>query len=261
MMRRALVALFLLAGLCLANLRLYLKDGTWHVVREYQVQSDRVRYFSTERGDWEEIPLELVDLKKTAATIKQHEEKERADAKKADVEERAERAIRAEVEQIPVELGVYMVEGKTVKAIKKAETKIKDNKRRNILKVLSPIPMISGKATIEIDGEQSANVVNQDQPEFYIRLAAAERFAIAKLSTLKGNRVVDRVEIVPVTKEYVDNIEVLDVFRHQVDDGLYKIWPVKPLTPGEYAVVEYTDGTANVQAWDFAYKPGAATPK
>ena len=26
------------------------------------------------------------------------------------------------------------------------------------------------------------------------------------------------------------------------------------LTPGEYAVVEYTDGKVNIQTWDFAYK-------
>ena len=48
-----------------ANVRLYLKDGTYHMVREYQVQADRVRYYSLERSDWEEIPIDLVDLKRT----------------------------------------------------------------------------------------------------------------------------------------------------------------------------------------------------
>jgi len=48
-----------------ASGRLYLKDGDYQIVREYQVLADRVRYFSTERGDWEEIPLELVDLERT----------------------------------------------------------------------------------------------------------------------------------------------------------------------------------------------------
>ena len=45
--------------------RLYLKDGTYQIAREYQVLEDRVRYYSTERGEWEEIPLELVDLDRT----------------------------------------------------------------------------------------------------------------------------------------------------------------------------------------------------
>ena len=43
-----------------ATQRLYLKDGTYHMVREYKVQKDRVSYYSTERGDWEELPLELI---------------------------------------------------------------------------------------------------------------------------------------------------------------------------------------------------------
>jgi hypothetical protein len=35
-----------------ATSRLYLKDGDYQLIREYQVLADRVRYFSTERGDW-----------------------------------------------------------------------------------------------------------------------------------------------------------------------------------------------------------------
>jgi hypothetical protein len=43
----------------------------------------------------------------------------------------------------------------------------------------------------------------------------------------------------------------VDVFRRQLDDALYKIWPEKPLEPGEYAVVQYTEGKGNLQVWDF----------
>lgn len=257
-MVRCLLALFLFAGLCLANVRLYLKDGSYHIVSEYKVLTDRVRYYSVERGEWEEIPLDLVDLKKTESLIKEREQGEREQARKQDVEEQAERAIRAETEKIPGQTGVYIVEGNEVKAIKQAETRVKDAKRRNILKTISPVPMVSGKSEILIDGEQSQNVVVKEQPEFYFRLNSEERFGIARLIPGKGVRVVDKIDIMPVTKEFTEKIDMVDVFRHQVDDGLYKIWPVKPLTPGEYAVIEYTEGTANVQVWDFAYRPGAS---
>jgi hypothetical protein len=48
-----------------ATMRLYMKDGTYQLVREYQVLQDRVKYLSAERGEWEEIPLDLVDLNHT----------------------------------------------------------------------------------------------------------------------------------------------------------------------------------------------------
>jgi hypothetical protein len=43
--------------------------------------------------------------------------------------------------------------------------------------------------------------------------------------------------------------------------GLYKIWAKEPLRPGEYAVVQYTLGTLNIQVWDFGIKPGNASGK
>ena len=41
--------------------RLILKDGSFQQVREYQILGERVRYFSQERADWEELPADLVD--------------------------------------------------------------------------------------------------------------------------------------------------------------------------------------------------------
>src|SRR6188508_833365 len=101
-MHRALL-LLLMAALALpaATIRLYLKDGTYHSVREYEKKGDRVRYFSTERGDWEEIPLELVDFTKTQDEIARRSEERKEDAKLQDAEEKAERAQAREIAQIP----------------------------------------------------------------------------------------------------------------------------------------------------------------
>lgn len=255
-MTRLLLALFLSLAAFAANLKLYLKDGSYHVVREYKVEGDRVRYYSVERSDWEEIPLELADLKKTESEVQQREETRKEEAVALDAEEKAERAARREKDRVPQEIGVYLVEGDTLRTIKQAESKVQTSKGRNILKVLSPLPVVAGKATVELDGEASANVVAVDRPEFYIRLGAPERFGIVRLEREKkrGSRVVDKISIIPVTKEMIDELNDVEIFRKQVDEGLYKIWPQNPLEPGEYAVVEYTPGKVNFLIWDFAYR-------
>jgi hypothetical protein len=235
-----------------ATIRLYLKDGSFHAVREYERQNDRIRYFSTERGDWEEIPVDLIDLKRTEAERTRNEEERRENAKAIDEEEKAEREQRQEIERIPVNPGVYMVAGEQVTTLTQAEVKLVNNKRRSILKRITPIPIVAGKSTVELDGLKSAFTVQAPRPEFYFRLAKEERFAIVRVKPGKSTRIVQTLNKVPVAEEIIEDTDIVETFKQQIDSGLYKIWPTKPLEPGEYAVVEYTEGEANIQVWDFA---------
>jgi hypothetical protein len=237
-----------------ATSRLYLKDGDYQIVREYQVLQDRVRYFSTERGDWEEIPLELVDLDRTKKDAADRKAAVEADAKEQDVEDKAIRAEKKEAARVPEEPGVFYVvpdKGDKIEALKLAEVTVNSSKGRSILKALAPIPIVPGKSTVEIKAESAAYRAPGDKPEFYIRLSDDERFAIIKLSKKKNVRLLETIAILPVTNEVIEDLKIVATFKKQVSERTYKIWPEQPLEPGEYALVQYSEGALNWQVWDF----------
>lgn len=233
------------------NGRLYLKDGDYQIVREYQVLADRVRYFSTERGDWEEIPIELVDLERTKKDAAERQAAVEADAKEQDVEDKAIRAERKEAAQVPVEPGVYYAIGDKIQSLQVAEVVVNSSKGRAVLKVLSPIPIVPGKSTVEIKGETAAYRATGNKPEFYIRLSDDERFGIIKLTRKKNARLIENISILPVTNEVIEELKLIATFKKQVSERTYKIWPEQPLEPGEYALVQYSEGALNWQVWDF----------
>jgi hypothetical protein len=243
-----------------ANFKLYFKDGSDQLVREYKIEGDRLNYYSVDRVEWEEVPLAIVDLDKTKAEIKRRADDARADAAAQDAEDKAERAARKEVQNVPAEPGVYLIEEQDqgpakLTPLKVGESKLVDNKRRTLLKVITRVPL-AGKATLELDGPHSSQGTANRSPEFYFRLSEDERSGIVRLSEHKGNRVVEKVSIEPVVNEVTQQPDLVEVFRQQVADGLFKIWPQKPLEPGEYAVVEYTEDKLNMQVWDFFIAPG-----
>lgn len=231
--------------------RLYLKDGDYQIVREYQVLQDRVRYFSTERGDWEEIPLELVDLDRTKKDAAERQAAIDAEAKEQDVEDKAIRAEKKEAAQVPVGPGVYTVTGEKVQPLQLAEVAVNSSKGRTVLKVLAPIPIVPGKSTVEIKAEAATYRPVGDKPEFYIRLSDDERFGIIKLTKKKNVRLLETISILPVTNEVLEDLKLVPTFKKQVSERTYKIWPEQPLEPGEYAVVQYSEGALNWQVWDF----------
>jgi hypothetical protein len=243
------------------NVKLFMKDGSYQLVREYKVEGDRVSFYSLDREETEEVPLSLVDLDKTKAEIKARADSIRADTAAQDAEDKAERAARKEVASVPMEPGVYLIDDKkpapgNLTAMKVAESKVVNNKRRSILKAISPVPLVPGKATLELDGPHASQGTANRSPEFFIRLSEDERFGIVRLAEHKSNRVVEKLTIEPVIKETTQEPDLVEVFRQQVADQLFKIWPQKPLDPGEYAVVQYSVEKLDMQVWDFFIAPG-----
>jgi hypothetical protein len=243
--------LLLLLGVSMAasKQKLYLTDGSHHVVREFQVKEDRVRFYSTERSQWEEIPLSLVDLEKTKAEIDEVQSERAEDKAFVEREEAAERRMRKQASLIPEQNGAYFWEGNKLREVPLAELKVKSNKGRAAASIVAP--MISGKRIVLVEGEHSETVVTVSQPEFYVRLHRLQVLGFLKLEEDDDDRIVQTWN----TYRGVDYIieEQIDIedFRREVGRKLYLIWPREPLPPGEYALATYAPGEGNIRIWDF----------
>jgi hypothetical protein len=171
-----------------ANHRLILKDGSYQVVREYQVVGDRVRYFSQERAEWEEMPASLIDWDATHKWERDHSNatddtaspamKEAADLDKEEAAERADQSGRmpevAKGLELPDEDGVFVLdtfEG-TPELVELAPVDLSMNQRnRHGLSTLNPLA--GAKADLEIDGAHAKVHLHVNDPAIYLSLETA----------------------------------------------------------------------------------------
>jgi hypothetical protein len=157
--------------------------------------------------------------------------------------------------------GAYFKVDGQVKQLEGAQYQVVTNKKRAALKMLSPVPLVPGKASVVIKGEHSKFVVHDDRPTFYFRPEKEEQFGIIRVEPRKDVRVVENVSIIPVANTAVEDRRVIPVFQMQLQANLYKVWPQKELEAGEYAIVEYSNSDANTRddldllVWDFACQP------
>jgi hypothetical protein len=261
---RVVLLLLVSATLLLSEtFKLYLKDGGYHSVREYSIQGDRVHYFSTERGEWEDIPVALVDLGRTEQGRKAKGAEISKEAREDAEEEQAEREQRREIAAIPMDPGAYFRLGNKVDTLPSADYQIVTSKRRKTLQILSPIPLVPGKASVVIKGEHSSYLIANPRPDFFLRLDMEQRFGIVTLTPKKGQRVVENISILPVANMASEERKQMDTFEQDLGNNLFRVWPQKELEPGEYALIEFADkGDINdveLVVWDFAIRPASQT--
>lgn len=255
---RLVLILLLTAFSSSAAFKLFLVDGGDMTVREYEVQGERVRYYSVERSQWEEIPLELVDIERTERMADRDRKRREALRAESAREREAERKARTELHNVPVDEGIYHYLDDTATALEQAEVVVDSSAKRTFFQVISPIPAIAGKRTMNVEGETSKFVVHESKPVFYVRQSNLGLFGLVKVEPdpKKKRRIVQVIQVVPQTQEIFEEEEEIEVFRQQLARGVYRVWPVKPLTAGEYAIIDYNPGAEDLRVWDFSCRPG-----
>ena len=169
-----------------SNHRLILKDGSYQPVRQYQVVGDRVRYLSQDRGEWEEMPANLVDWDATKKWERDHanpppeeepspsmKEAEEIDKEEADLrtDQRARMPEVSKGLELPDQDGVFVLDTYqgTPELVELAPNDLSLNqKNKHGLSTLNPLA--GQKASIELDGAHAKVHLHVDDPSIYLSL-------------------------------------------------------------------------------------------
>jgi len=257
--------------------RLILKDSSWQGISEYEIKGDRVRYLSSERGEWEELPQDLVDWKATEAwnagpRVRSQEERDQAIAE----EENERRAMEAQTPlvvpglRLPYEGGVFLLDlyqGQPELAeIAQNGAEINPEKASHRILRSAINPVAVQKQTLDLKGAHARVQSHVALPELYVAVPPdfsygppiAERFRIVRLSSKKDLRTVQSIKMSVTGK--VSQQSTLVLTRVEKFSGEWlKVVPTDGLQPGEYALVEVLNqNEMNFYVWDFGVNANAA---
>jgi hypothetical protein len=251
--------------------KLILTDGTFQLAREYTVEGDRVRYWSVERSQWEEIPANLVDWD---ATHKSEAEQAGRDAElKAKIKASRLAQLTKDIDVdrsleikpglfLPDAVGLYALDrDKVVREMKQSDAVVKTSTGREVEKIMSGVSLIPSKKTMEIPGERAAMRLTTADPEFFMRPADSRepRFRLLRAQIKGGHRLIDSISI-HFTGEEKHNTTEIEIQTWTPATGVFRYTVDQRLEPGEYAFVEMTDEGISGYVWDFGIDaPGTRT--
>lgn len=254
--------------------RLILKDGSFQSVVKYEVQGERVRYFSAERYEWEEVPSSLIDwdaTNKYAAELASGKARVHVETPEEREEREAEEANSPEIApglRLPGSGGVFLFEtfsGKQEAAeILQNGSEVNQSKKKNVLRAAIN-PAAGAKQSFELKGAHAQIQAHSGQPVLYVDidegspdLQPGDRFRIVKTQPKNDVRVVGNLKV-SLTGKTSQESTVIPTTVEKVGKGQWlKVVPAKDLMPGEYALVEMLGPQEmNLYVWDFGVNPQA----
>ncbi|MGC1620570.1 MAG: hypothetical protein WA765_18920 [Candidatus Acidiferrum sp.] len=266
--------------------KLILKDGSFQLVRSYEQNGDRVRYYSVERDQWEVIPAALVDWDATKKAEAAQDKTAAVLLEKVHIQESAAKA------ETPVDVdaslliapgvflpdgeGMFALEGKAVKRLGQVGSQEKTDKKTVLKQILSPIPIVASKKNIEIPGARATVRLTSTAPEFYLREAAPgpnDDSAVWRSgrqgvdgpdvtlvhAKVKGNKRLLASIRSMFGEKISENRDDVSIQRWEVAPDVYRFTLSAPLPPGEYAIAEILQDGLNLYVWDFGVDAAATS--
>src|SRR5713101_8225568 len=268
--------------------RLILKDGSYQSVTKYEIHGERVRYFSAERGEWEEVPKSMVDWDATDKFEQGRLQGKLAPEaveldKELDAERKAEQARSPQVApglRLPDEGGIFLLDTfqnqPQLSELQQSGGELDKNTKSNILRAAIN-PLAGVKQTIELPEPHAKIQSHTTVPSLYINIDAndgapatvqaatgeprplppsnSDRFKIIRVDIKGGKRVAGAVKIAVTGKMKTDERFVASTVT-TMTGGWVKLTPTDPLGAGEYAVAEMLGKEGmNLYVWDFGVNP------
>lgn len=241
--------------------KLVMKDGTSQIAGSYEVQGDRVRYFSVERGEWEEVPAAMVDWDATKKAQADDAKQAEALDNKLKAEEAAAKVAPLDVDAsleiipgvfLPPGEGIFLLDGRAIFPLQQSAASSKLSKKRLVEQVVVPVPILPSRRAVDLDGAHASFRITNPSPEFYLR------------TTDPGEPEVELIEAhVHGNKRHIEDIDsfftqqqekrkTMSLQIWEVAKGVYRFTLGQPLKPGEYALAEISAKEGmNLLVWDF----------
>jgi hypothetical protein len=261
--------------------RLILKDGSYQPATKWEIHGDRVRYYSAERYEWEEVPYSMVDWPATEKWEKESASHRVSEETKA-VSEELEEARRAEDARTPLvapgvklpsQGGVFLLDKfqgqPQLVELTQSGGEVKKNMGKNVLRAAIN-PLASMKQRIELAGTRARVQSHETRPIIYVNVDtdfdsstgstppdAAHRFRLLRLQRKKDSRVVGNLKIA-LTGKVSQQESFIETVAEPFSGDWVRVTPAKDLAPGEYALAEMLgEKQINLYVWDFGVDPSA----
>jgi hypothetical protein len=250
--------------------RLILKDGSFQPVVKYEIQGDKVHYFSAERYEWEDLPSSLIDWEATkqydadfstgklrvhAETPEEREEREKEEANSPEISPGL---------RLPGTGGVFLLDqfdGQLELAeILQNGSELNQNANKKSVLRTAINPIGSSKHSFELKGPHAKTQSHVPLPVIYVDIDEGAlndvpltgRFRIVRADVKKDDRVIGNLKVTFTGKTSQES-NFIPTNVEKIGTGEWaKVMPAQDLPPGEYAVVEMLGpDEMNLYVWDF----------